>query len=544
MELGASTIPEVLEQTADRWPDLAAVVDGDVRISFGELRALAEDFACTLVDGGVSPGDRVAVLGPNSWSWVVAAFGVWRAGAIIAPINTRLRGFEIAQALEHTGAVAWVTVPDFLGTDYLSLVRDQRGGAGPDRPVAELPTLTQVFVMDDRQDVDLPTGPGVVGWGITWPRQDETPRRTPPVAMPAPDDVCEILFTSGTTGVPKGVMLDHAQLLGSYDDWSRLGGLRHGDALLVISPFSHGFGINAGIVACALRGMTLVPMDVFEPGEALELVAEEGITVVSGPPNLFTTLLEHPEFDRRSISSLRVAYLGAASVPGELIRRIGTDMSIERVINAYGLTEGTVVTMTRDDDPDEVIATTVGRPLPDVEVRIVDDVEEEVGVGEAGEVFVRSPGVMRGYWQDERATADAITEHGWLRTGDIGALDRDGNLQLIDRKKEVFIVGGFNTYPAEVENLLLRHPAIAQVAVVGVPDTRLGEVGYAQVVVRHGEGVSGDDVIAWAREAMANYKVPRVVDVVDELPLNPNGKVDKAELRARVERAPETGGMT
>jgi acyl-CoA synthetase (AMP-forming)/AMP-acid ligase II len=347
----------------------------------------------------------------------------------------------------------------------------------------------------------------------------------------APQDPFEILMTSGTTGVPKGVVLDGAQIMRSYWDWSEVCGLTEGDRFPVVSPFAHGFGINAGLLVCVARLATIVPIAVFDPNAALDLVERLRLTVLAGPPNLFAQILAHPQLAERDTTSLRWAIVGAASVPTELVRGMQHQLGFERVTNAFGLIEGSAVTMTRPGDPPEIVASTAGRAVSGMETRIADDADRPVPVGERGELQLRGYGVMHRYWDAPDLTAAAFTADGWLRTGDIGVLDKAGNLSIVGRKKEMFIVGGFNTYPAEIENLLLHHADISHAAVVGVPDAALGEVAWAYVVPRAGAAVSETDVIGWSRSNMSNYKVPRRVLLVDALPVTANGKVDKLTLQ-------------
>ncbi|HTZ08863.1 MAG TPA: AMP-binding protein, partial [Acidimicrobiales bacterium] len=351
-------------------------------------------------------------------------------------------------------------------------------------------------------------------------------------------DLSDIIFTSGTTGRPKGAMTTHAQTLRTFATWSAVVGLTEGDRYLVVNPFFHTFGYKAGIMACLMQGATIVPEPVFDVDKVLDTVARERITVLPGPPTLYQSILEHPRRAQYDLDSLRLAVTGAAVVPVELVRRMGSELGFDTVLTAYGLTESTgTVTMCRRGDPPETIAGTSGRAIPGLEVRVVDDPGREVPRGDPGEVVVRGYTVVQGYWEDPEATAEAIDAEGWLHTGDVAVMDGDGNVRITDRKKDMFIVGGFNAYPAEIEGALLGHPAVAQVAVVGVPDERLGEVGCAFVVPRPGaaEGAAlPDELVAWARERMANYKVPRRVEVVASLPLNASGKVLKTELRSRL----------
>ncbi len=299
----------------------------------------------------------------------------------------------------------------------------------------------------------------------------------------------------------------------------------------MVAPFFHTFGYKAGFLAGLMTGCAVLPQAVFDAGAVLARIAAERITVLPGPPTLYQSLLAHPERAQHDLGSLRLAVTGAAVVPVELVHRMRDDLGFDTVLTAYGLTESTgVVTMCRPGDDAETIATTSGRAIADVEVRVVDDAGVEVVRGQPGEVWVRGYNVMAGYLDDPAETAAAIAD-GWLRTGDIGVMDARGYLRITDRKKDMFIVGGFNVYPAEIEAALRAHPAVAEVAVVGAPDERLGEIGVAFVVSRAGQVADPAEIIEWSRARMANYKVPRRVEVVNALPVNASGKVLKFELR-------------
>jgi acyl-CoA synthetase (AMP-forming)/AMP-acid ligase II len=292
--------------------------------------------------------------------------------------------------------------------------------------------------------------------------------------------------------------------------------------------------LKAGILASLLEGATIVPHAVFDVDEVMGRVVAERITMLPGPPTIFQSILDHPRLAEFDLSTLRLAVTGAASIPVELIRRMRDELHFENVVTGYGLTEATgIATMCRHDDDPETIAATCGRAIPGVEVQVVNDEGKEVPAGEPGEVVIRGYNLMRGFLDDPEATAEAIDAEGWLHTGDIGVLDERANLRITDRKKDMFIVGGFNAYPAEIENMISDHPSVSQVAVVGIPDHRMGEVGCAFVVLRPGTALDPDELVTWCRERMANYKVPRRVEVVDALPLNASGKVLKYELRDR-----------
>ena len=291
------------------------------------------------------------------------------------------------------------------------------------------------------------------------------------------------------------------------------------------------FGLKAGILASVASGATMLPEPVFDVDRVLARVAAERVTVLPGPPTLYQSILDHPQRVQHDLSSLRVAVTGSADIPVELIRRVDEELPFSNIVTGYGLTEAGTACATSEGDDAEAVATTVGRPRPGFELRIVGDGGVDVETGQPGEVLLRGGSIMAGYLDDPEETQKVLSDDGWLRTGDLGQVDEAGRLRIVGRVKDMFIVGGFNAYPAEIENALLRHPAVQQAAVIGLPDHRLGEVGMAFVVVS--EDVSGDDIIEWSRNEMANYKVPRVVEIVDALPLNATGKVLKDVLRQR-----------
>jgi len=503
-------VPGVLAQAVSRFPDTEAVVTQKVRWTFADLEQRARRAAQALVGLGVKPGDRVGIWAPNSAEWVVALLGIHLAGAAVVPINTRFRQREAADVVHRSGARVVFCAGEFLDFDYVAAVRD-----------ADLPSVEHIIVLDESASGDESL-------------LSEQLRDAPEVDLPdvTEDELSDVMYTSGTTGRPKGVMATHGQTIRVYTEWAEIVGLEHGDRYLIVNPFFHTFGYKAGILACLLTGATIVPEAVFDVATVMRRVGEEAITVLPGPPTLFLSILSHPERESTDISSLRLAVTGAAAIPVEMIRRMRSELHFDTVLTGYGLTESTgTVTMCRRGDDPETIATTSGRAIPDVEVRVVDDDGVEVGPHRHGEIVVRGYNVMSGYLDDPRATAEAVDADGWLQTGDIGVLDERGYLSITDRKKDMMIVGGFNAYPAEIENTLLAHPDIAQCAVIGAPDERLGEVPEAFLVARDAAEIEISGVIAWCREQLANYKVPRRVHVVEELPMNASGKVLKDELR-------------
>jgi acyl-CoA synthetase (AMP-forming)/AMP-acid ligase II len=516
-----STIPAVLAAAATRHESLPAVVDGDTEVTYGELAERARGFGAALVAAGIEVGDRVAIWAPNSLPWIVAVLGIFEAGATLVPINTRFKGTEAAEILTRSGARALVTVTDFLGVDYVAALAESG---------AELPELAVRVIADG------PTPEGARGWeefvgAASDADRAEAARRAAAVTT---DDVSDILFTSGTTGAPKGVVQTHGRTLCVASDWVAMTGLTAGDRYLMVNPYFHMFGLKAGILACVVAGTTMLPEPVFDVDRVLARVEAERVTVLPGAPTLYQSLIDHPEIGRRDLSSLRVAVTGAADIPVELIRRVDAELPFSTIITGYGLTEGGTAAATGPGDGPETVATTVGRARPGFELRIVDGSGDDVAEGETGEILLRGASVMSHYLDDPAATAEALSPDGWLSTGDLGVIDERGCLRIVGRSKDMFIVGGFNAYPAEIENALLRHPDVVQAAVIGVPDERLGEVGMAFVVTRSGDPKVAAEIITWSRDQMANYKVPRAVEVVDSLPTNATGKVVKDELRARV----------
>ncbi|MEU8674063.1 FadD3 family acyl-CoA ligase [Streptomyces sp. NPDC048560] len=509
-----STVPGLVRAAAERYGDREAVVEGRTRVSYAELGERVERAAAACMASGVEPGDRVATWAPNTLDWIVSALGAVTAGAVLVPLNTRFKGTEAAHILRRSRAKLLFVTGTFLGTSYVASLRRAEIG---------LPDLERVVVLADSAPDDylawkdfLAAGEGVA--------PDAVRERTAAITPTAPSD---IIYTSGTTGRPKGAVITHAQTLRCYAIWSELAGLREGDRYLIVNPFFHTFGYKAGIIACLMRGATMVPQPVFSVDTVLANIAAERISVLPGPPTLHQSLLDHPSRTAHDLSALRLVVTGAAVVPLRLVERLRDELGIATVLTAYGLSEaGGIVTMCRTGDPVDVIASTSGRAIPGTEVRVL------AAPGTAGEVLVRGFNVMSGYFEDPDTTATTITPDGWLRTGDVGVLDEAGNLRITDRIKDMFIVGGFNAYPAEIEQLLGLHPDVADVAVIGVPDPRLGEVGKAFAVRRPDATLTADDLIAWSRREMANYKVPRTVEFVTELPRNASGKVLKGELRA------------
>ena len=509
----ASTIPELVDAAARRFGDLEAVVDGDLRWSFGDYRNEAHRVAEALIRRGIQPGERVAVWAPNSARWAATALGIHCTGGVLVPLNTRLGGGDVAGLLDRTSARMLFTVTDFLGTNYVTMLAGAGGADG----------LEETIVMSG------PVPEGCTGWGTF---VADTPELGTQTASVNPDDLCHILFTSGTTGSPKGAMLRHGAVCRSYRSWSTAIGLREGDRYLAVSPFFHTFGLNGGILACLISGATLVPQAVFDPQAVTDRVAEESITVLPGPPTIYRSILDHLGGLPLDTSTLRLAVTGAAPVSAGLVGEMHDLLGFETVLTGYGLTEASGVTTTcHHDDPPNLAATSSGRTLPGIDLKVADDNGGPVPAGKPGQVLLRGYNVMAGYLDDEAGTTAAVDPDGWLHTGDIGVVDDAGNLTITGRSTDMYICGGFNVYPAEVEAVIATHPDIDQVVVTGAPDDLMGEVGMAFVVTTAGRQVDPAVILSWAREELASHMTPRHVEVVDSLPTNPGGKVLRHQLR-------------
>jgi len=526
------TIPAALASAASKFGECTAIAEpGAERVTYGALHDQVVSVAAALASAGVEAGDRVALWSPNTRHWVIAALAVQTAGATLVPVNTRFTGPEALDVIGRSGATALFVAGPFLGGDRLAALRDadmaDPGQLGRLRLIISIP-------------VEAGSGPG----DRTWPAAatldwSELAHLAATVAVsPAaeraagisPDDVSDILFTSGTTGRSKGAMSSHRQALAVAAAWAECGEVTQADRYLVVNPFFHSFGYKAGILVCVLTGATIVPQLVYNPEEAMRLIEAERITILPGAPTIYQTILDHPARTRYDLSSLRLAVTGAAVVPVALVERMQGELTFETVLTAYGLTEAVVVTMCRPGDSARIVATTSGRPTADFEIRLGPAGTDDAGVG-AGEVLLRGPNVMLGYLDDPAATKEAIDDGGWLHTGDVGRLDADGYLTITDRLKDMYICGGFNVYPAEVEQVLARLDGVAESAVIGVPDGRLGEVGKAFIVARPGRRLTEADVVAHCRDRLANFKVPRQIEFRAELPRNPSGKPLKRLLR-------------
>jgi acyl-CoA synthetase (AMP-forming)/AMP-acid ligase II len=517
------TLPQLVQTAAEKFAGNIAIQEQDKRISFKELNALRIQACRAFMAAGVEKGDRVAIWAPNISEWIIAAIGLHSAGAVLVPLNTRMKGSEAAFILNESGAKFLLTVAGFLGIDYPAMLANEA-----------MPSLEKIILLRGATEAKIQQP--LEQWsafikGADTISEDAAEQRTQALS---PSDSMDIMFTSGTTGKPKGVISAHGQNIKSFTTWSNTVGLNATDNYLIINPFFHSFGYKAGWLSAIIQGAKMLPVLTFDLDEVLAQIERDKISMLPGPPTIYQSLLAHPNRGDYDLSSLRLAVTGAAAVPVELVNQMWNDLGFETVVTAYGLTETCgVVTICRPEDSAEIISTTSGRAMPGVDVKCVNSEGASVAIGEAGEICVRGYNVMQGYFNNPQATQEAIDNEGWLHTGDVGVLDEQGYLRITDRLKDMIISGGFNVYPAEIENGLASIAGVVQSAVVGIADERMGEVAKAFIVKQQGSELDVQAVIDWCKANMANYKVPRAVEFIDAMPLNAAGKILKTELRGR-----------
>lgn len=517
---GVTTIAAAAEWAQREFQDRPALVEGDRTLSFSEYVEYARAAARGLIAAGVAYGQRAAIWAPNSVDFAALALGTHISGAALVPVNTRYTVREAADILHRSGARVLFTVDSFLSRSYAAALR-QFHLENPEL----LPDLPRIVIIGGT-GTDSLAGFLEAGQGV---REEELDNRSRAIKE---DDTATVLFTSGTTGQPKGAMLGHGALLRSYWTWGGLLGVGPNDRVLLSNPFFHAFGLNVGLLLSLVRGVTAYPMAVFAAPAALDLIEEHRITYYPAPPTVFQSLLADPSLPHRDISSLRIAVTGATSIPPKLIHDMYDILGFDEVFSPYGFTEATgVATLTRQGDSRETVATTAGRAVPGVEVHVLAAGGGQAAPGETGEIAVRGYNVMQGYLGSEAAVID---DDGYLHSGDLGQIDEQGNLRVTGRIKDMFIVGGFNVYPAEVEAVIQSHPAVLSAAVTGIKDDRLGEVGLACVVLRPGQVLDARELTAWCAEHLANFKCPRTIHFVRELPVNASGKILKRDLQGMV----------
>ena len=536
-----TTLGSALRASAYKWPDKDFLITPDRRWTFAAVDREVDDVARGLHVCGIGRGDAVAVWMPNVPEFVVAALACARLGAVVVPVNTRYKSEETAHILRQSKARGILLFERFWDIDYLNMLYE----LVPELPVSEPGRLTSTALPDLRLVV-LASGlprPGTLSWEDL-PREshaahDERAFQAA-ISKVEADDAAIVVFTSGTTGTSKGAMHSHRLIVNCINIAQALH-IAHDDRVLGHMPFYHIAGLCTELVPALVLGCSLYPVPHWKPEEVAELIATERISIFGGIPTHFVDLVDELTLRPRDTGCLKSAWIGGASVTPDLARKAKTVLQLESLQAVYGMTETTsTTTLSRFDDPIEVACDNRGVPIGEFEVAVADpETGAPLPVGTEGEVRVRGHLVMQGYLNDPAATAEAIDADGWFHTGDLGRFDDAGYLKIVGRLKDMFIVGGSNAYPAEIEKYILTHPGVRQVAVVGVPHARLGEVGHAFIEPVDALSLSADDVIDYCRDALADFKVPRSVTIVDHFPLTSTGKIQRGALADQARRCVE-----
>jgi fatty-acyl-CoA synthase len=529
------TIGAAFDRTVARFPEREALVarHQDVRWSWAELGRRVDALAAGLLSLGLAPGERIGIWAPNCAEWVLTQFASAKAGLILVNINPAYRRTELEYALNKVECKALVLAPALKSSDYLAIVNDlvpELAGSVPGAlQSAALPSLRAV--------VRLGAGrtPGMLNFDEVAVAGGDA-ERAQLAALAGTlqfDDPINIQFTSGTTGFPKGATLTHRNILNNGFFVAEAIRLTHEDRLCIPVPLYHCFGMVMGNLGCVTHGATMVyPADVFDPLSVLQAVQDERCTALYGVPTMFIAELDHPRFAEFDLSTLRTGIMAGSPCPIEVMKRVQAQMNMSEVTIAYGMTETSPVsTQSSVDDPLERRVSTVGRVQPHIEIKIVDGDGRIVPRGVAGEFCTRGYSVMRGYWNDEAKTREAIDAAGWMHTGDLATMDEEGYVNIVGRIKDLVIRGGENVYPREVEEFLYRHPKVQDVQVVGVPDPKYGEELCAWIRLREGQQASAEEIREFCRGQIAHYKVPRHIRFVDAFPMTITGKVQKYLMR-------------
>ena len=508
------SIPDILERAYKMNPDKEALYDGFTRMTYRQLYDEAQVIASALSKKGINKGDRVMVCLPNWNEFVSIYFGLASMGAILVPCNTRYQSEELVYILENSGAKAVFVTEEFGHGEFFSQYLKNEYNQS---------SLEHIFTVRFKKEEYLSFDNLLkVGEGVPYQKANIDPA----------EDVFAILYTSGTTGKPKGAMLTHQNLIYSASISNEKLMCTTEDVFLIAVPVFHVFGMAPGIMSAITAGAKIVFMDNYKAIHALELIEKEKISVHHGVPTMFILELNHPRFAEFDLSSLRTGIIAAAPCPEEIVRKIRTNMGCDIMV-FYGLTESTAsITATTFEDDDYIRSVTVGRVLPGSEARIVDSERENVPIGEVGELVLRGPGITKGYYRMPERTAEDIDEEGWFYTGDLATMDKKGYIQIVGRKKEMIIRGGFNIYPREIEEIYYKHPSVLEIAIVGLPDTVLGEITCAAIKLKQGHFVDEATMKDYIKNKVADYKVPDRIIFLDKLPMTESGKIKKIALEA------------
>jgi len=527
------TLVDLIDRAVQSYPRREAIVFKGRRVRYEELGRQIDALALGLMRIGVKKGDKVAVWLSNSPEWIVSEFAIIKAGAVMVPLSSRLRGYDLSYILKHSDSMTLIIMDQFLKNSYLDILTELL----PDLPRSKpgflnnpsFPLLKNIICISEKKYAGVYSLKEIMQDPSDTARKKVLKERSTSLI---PDDVVNLPYTSGTTGFPKGVMTTHQQYIGEIVVFKERLSLRDGDRFLAPAPFFANFGNYFGVLLPILVGGCTVPLEVFHPEQCLRLIEQERCTHISGTPTMYQDILNHPRFHEYDVRSLRTGMTGAGPASVQLIQDIQSKMGLEVICNGYGMTENSgATTLTYASDSLHVRAKTTGKPFPDVQIRIVDKkTNRPLPSGSVGELCVKGWIVMKGYYKMPEETKKCFDSEGWFHTGDLGYLDEDGNFCITGREKDMFISGGQNVYPTEIENFFYSFPKLKQIAVVGVPDDRLGEVGFAFVVLKEGEVSSEEEIKNYARLRIANYKVPKFVKFANDIPLAGVGKIQKFKL--------------
>lgn len=534
----ADTVSGLLERTAARFGEHDALVVPyqDIRWTYRELAEQVETFAAGLAALGLKPGERIGIWAPNGWEWVVTQFATARAGLILVNINPAYRASELAHALQTTECSALIATRQIKSSNYVqmlnALIPELADSAPGQLRSAQFEELRLMILLDDQPE------PGFMSFSAIRDAAGQRARDHIDTLQSSLqfDDPINIQFTSGTTGAPKASTLTHHNIVNNAYFVGLQMKLSEKDRMCIPVPMYHCFGMVLGTLCCVAHGSAIVfSSPGFDAARVVETIEAEKCTVLHGVPTMFIAEMEVPGFEQRDFSSLRTGIMAGAPCPAELMRRVMQKMHLEQITIAYGMTEtGPVSFQTSVDDPVERRVETVGRVLPFVEVKIVDEQGKVVPRGQSGELLTRGYCVMPGYWEDPERTSKAIDAAHWIASGDIAQIDEAGYCQIVGRVKDMLIRGGENIFPREIEDFLYQHPDIEQAEVIGVPDERYGEQVCAWIKLREGAQLSAGQVQEYCKDKIAHFKIPQIVRFVDEFPMTVTGKVQKYLMREQM----------
>ena len=529
------TIGGFFDRVAEKYPDSQALIlrHQGVEWTYAELQRRVDQLAAGLLALGIVPGDRVGIWGPNSAEWVLTQLATAKLGAIMVCINPAYRLYELEYALNKVECKALITDESFKTSDYLGMLNTLAPELEYCEPGAlastKLPKLKHVIRMGSSSSAGMHNFDQVCELATDADRAALVGLQT----QLKPDDAINIQFTSGTTGNPKGATLSHCNILNNGYLTGEAMRLTPADKLCIPVPLYHCFGMVLAVLACVSHGATMVfPGEAFDPQQTLQTVQDERCTALHGVPTMFITELDHPNFSSFDLSSLRTGIMAGAPCPIEVMKRVISEMHMRDILIAYGQTElSPINNITLPDDSLERRTETVGRAMPWVEIKVIDEAGHVVPVGEKGEICTRGYSVMQGYWNDPEKTAETIDAAGWLHSGDIATMDAFGYVRIVGRIKDMIIRGGENVYPREVEEFLYQHPAISEVQVFGIPDKKMGEEVCAWVQLNEGATLSADDIKAFCKDQITHFKIPRHIRFVSEYPMTVTGKIQKFVMR-------------